>query len=64
MNAPKIYFLPKRCVFYEWFDDFVSTEDNLHTVKLHAAIPLLGDYLIKKDYSLKKSSQTLLLECT
>ena len=50
--------------FYEWFDDFVSTEDNLYTVKLQVAIPLLGDYLIIKDYSPKKISQTLLLECT
>ena len=68
MNTPNIYFFRHAAVlflfFYEWFDDFVSTEDNLYTVKLHVAIPLLGDYLIIKDYSPKKISQTLLLECT
>ena len=39
---------------YEWFDNFVQMRDNIHTVKPHADILVLGDFnidLLKPQYS-------------
>ena len=47
---------------YEWFDDFVQMIDNIHTVKPHADILVLGDFNIDllKPHSSWDSTITLL----
>ena len=63
-NAPNIFV----CVLYrnpsasyEWFDNFVQMIDNIHTVKPHADILVLGDFNI--DLLKPHSSLILLLHC-
>ena len=47
---------------YEWFDNFVQMIDNIHTVKPHADILVLGDFNIDllKPHSFWDSTITLL----
>ena len=47
---------------YEWFDNFVQMIDNIHTVKPHADILVLGDFNIDllKPHSSRDSAITLL----
>ena len=48
--------------FYEWFDNFVQMIYNIHTVKPHADILVLGDFNIDllKPHSSWDSTITLL----
>ena len=42
-----MYFIQKPFYFfYKWFDNFVQMIDNIHTVKPHADILVLGDFNI------------------
>ena len=61
-NAPNIFFIQKPFCFYEWFDNFVQMIDNIHTVKPHADILVLGDlhFDLLKPHSSFDSTITLL----